>query len=106
MASPRHSHTRSGSTGISNMKRPQNTKAAAQRLAQVMAHQPADDEEEDDDLLYDFNTAVPSAGIGLAGGRQTRNRSPLVRSLHACVPMWHTVAFVCTNFMYSTCATL
>ncbi|PIN07548.1 hypothetical protein CDL12_19884 [Handroanthus impetiginosus] len=77
MASPLHRHTRSGSVGISNMKKPQNTKAAAQRLAQMMAHQPADDKEEEDDLLYDFDHAGSTAGIGLAGGRQTRSRSPL-----------------------------
>ncbi|KAL3821315.1 hypothetical protein ACJIZ3_007220 [Penstemon smallii] len=70
-----HRHTRSGIN--SNAKRPQNTKAAAQRLAQVMAHQPADDEDEEDDLLYDFDTSVPTTGIGLAGGRQSRNRSPM-----------------------------
>ncbi|KAK6134466.1 hypothetical protein DH2020_031783 [Rehmannia glutinosa] len=80
MASPLHRHTRSGSTGISSMRKPQNTKAAAQRLAQVMAHQPADDEEEEDDLLYGYDSAVPTAGIGLAGGRHSRNRSPLVRN--------------------------
>ncbi|KAL0399556.1 UNVERIFIED_CONTAM: Coiled-coil domain-containing protein SCD2 [Sesamum radiatum] len=62
------------------MKRPQNTKAAAQRLARVMAHQPTDDEEEEDDL-FDFDKSIPSAGIGLAGGRQTKNRpSVSVRS--------------------------
>lgn len=62
------------------MRRPQNTKVAAQRLAQVMAHQPADDEDDEDDL-YGFESAVPSVGIGLAGGKKTRNRSPTVRSL-------------------------
>ncbi|KAL6554323.1 hypothetical protein OROMI_019996 [Orobanche minor] len=73
MASPMNRHIRSGSAGVS-VRKPQNTKAAAQRLAQVMAHQPADDDEEDeDDLLYDFD----SAGIGLAGGRHARTRSPL-----------------------------
>lgn len=76
MTSPLRHHERS-SSGMS-VRRPQNTKAAAQRLARVMATQSADDEEEEDDLLCDFN----SAGIGLAGGRQTRNRSPLVRRLH------------------------
>ncbi|XP_042026720.1 coiled-coil domain-containing protein SCD2-like [Salvia splendens] len=73
MTSPMHQHTRSTSTNLS-MKKPQN-KAAAQRLAEVMAQQPADDEEEDE--LYDFNSGVPSAGIGLAGGRQARGRSPM-----------------------------
>ncbi|CAI9757151.1 unnamed protein product [Fraxinus pennsylvanica] len=77
MASPMHRHSRTVSSGITNMKRPQNTKAAAQRLAQVMAHQPADDDEEEDDLMYDYSPAIPSAGIGLAGGRPTRNRSPM-----------------------------
>ncbi|KAL0306657.1 UNVERIFIED_CONTAM: Coiled-coil domain-containing protein SCD2 [Sesamum radiatum] len=62
------------------MKRPQNTKAAAQRLARVMAHQSTDDDEEEDDL-YDFDKSIPSAGIGLAGGRQTKSRpSVSVRS--------------------------
>ncbi|XP_047962212.1 coiled-coil domain-containing protein SCD2-like [Salvia hispanica] len=55
------------------MKRPQN-RAAAQRLAEVMAHQPADDEEEEDDL-YDLSSGGPSAGIGLAGRRQARSSS-------------------------------
>ncbi|KAK4439042.1 Coiled-coil domain-containing protein SCD2 [Sesamum alatum] len=64
------------------MKRPQNTKAAAQRLARVMAHQSADDEEEEDDL-YDFDKSIPSAGIGLAGGRQTKNRPSV--SVHSSV---------------------
>ena len=77
MTSPMHQHTRSTSTNLS-MKKPQN-KAAAQRLAEVMAQQPADDEEEDE--LYDFNSSVPSAGIGLAGGRQARSRSPMVSYL-------------------------
>ncbi|KAL3651094.1 hypothetical protein CASFOL_007497 [Castilleja foliolosa] len=77
MSSPMNRHIRSGSTGISNMRKPQNTKAAAQRLARVMAHQSADDDDEEDDLLYDFDSAAPSTGIGLAGGRNARTRSPL-----------------------------
>ncbi|KAL0362580.1 UNVERIFIED_CONTAM: Coiled-coil domain-containing protein SCD2 [Sesamum calycinum] len=73
-------HSHSGSAGLSTMKRPQNTKAAAQRLARVMAHQSTDEEEEEDDL-YDFDKSIPSAGIGLAGGRQTKSRpSVSVRS--------------------------
>lgn len=95
----RHSRT----TPSASMKRPQN-KEAAQRLAQVMAHQPADEEEEDDDL-YDFDSGIPSTGIGLAGGRQARNRSPLVRSLHTCVHIWHAIASICRNYMHSICAT-
>ncbi|KAL8507802.1 hypothetical protein ACS0TY_018363 [Phlomoides rotata] len=68
-----HHHHHGRSSSAMSMRRPQNTKAAAQRLARVMANQSADDDEEEDDLLCDFN----SAGIGLAGGRQTRTRSPL-----------------------------
>ncbi|KAL8512323.1 hypothetical protein ACS0TY_018702 [Phlomoides rotata] len=75
MSSPvhHHHHHHGRSSSAMSMRRPQNTKAAAQRLARVMANQSADDDEEEDDLLCDFN----SAGIGLAGGRQTRTRSPL-----------------------------
>ncbi|XP_031102085.1 coiled-coil domain-containing protein SCD2 isoform X3 [Ipomoea triloba] len=75
-SSPFLHHTRSGSA--SNARKPQNTKAAAQRLAQVMSNQTADDDdEEEDDLLFDSASANLSAGIGLAGGRSTRNRSPM-----------------------------
>ncbi|CAH2072864.1 unnamed protein product [Thlaspi arvense] len=48
----RHHHARSSSvTGMSNVKRAQNVaaKAAAQRLAKVMASQTTDDDDEDDD---------------------------------------------------------
>lgn len=77
MTSPMHRHARSGSTGA-NLKKP-NTKAAAQRLAQVMAHQSAaDDSDEEDDLLYDYTPAnASSIGLG-AGGRAARPRSPMV----------------------------
>lgn len=44
-----------------------------------MSNQTADDDdEEEDDLLFDSASANLSAGIGLAGGRSTRNRSPMV----------------------------
>ncbi|EPS68720.1 hypothetical protein M569_06050, partial [Genlisea aurea] len=74
---PLHHHTRSSSNV---MKKPQNAKAAAQRLAQVMAHQSGedDDDDEDDDLLYDLNSAPSSTGVGLAGSRPAAaNRSPM-----------------------------
>ncbi|XP_073029158.1 coiled-coil domain-containing protein SCD2-like [Primulina eburnea] len=81
MASPMNRHGRSSSTGLSNMKRPQNTKLAAQRLAQVMAHQPADDEDDDDDL-HGFEPGILSVGIRLGEGRQAKSRSPMsVRTL-------------------------
>ncbi|KAL3848649.1 hypothetical protein ACJIZ3_010531 [Penstemon smallii] len=81
-ASPVPRHTRFGSSsGLSNVKRPQNTKAAAQRLAKVMAHQPADDDDdEEDDLLYDYDSAIPSVGLGLAGGRKTGSTPMSVRT--------------------------
>ncbi|KAL3728196.1 hypothetical protein ACJRO7_032874 [Eucalyptus globulus] len=73
--SPLHRHARSGSTGY--MKKAQ-TKAAAQRLAQVMAHQLGDDEDdEDDDLSYEYTPASGAGSIGLAGGRAPRGRSPM-----------------------------
>lgn len=61
-------HARSTSVaGISNIKRNQNyaAKAAAQRLAQVMASQAADhnndddDDDEDDDLDFGFAAPIP-----------------------------------------------
>ncbi|KAJ0896162.1 putative Coiled-coil domain-containing protein SCD2 [Helianthus annuus] len=65
MSPGRYHHNRSSSnSGMSNIKRNQNVaaKAAAQRLAQVMASQAtdidADDDDEDDDL--DFRFAPPS----------------------------------------------
>ncbi|XP_019187701.1 PREDICTED: coiled-coil domain-containing protein SCD2-like isoform X2 [Ipomoea nil] len=70
-------HHRSGSA--SNARKPQNTKAAAQRLAQVMSNQTAgdDEEEEEEDLLYESASVNLLAGVGLAGGRSTRNPSPM-----------------------------
>ncbi|KAI3515907.1 hypothetical protein L1887_14812 [Cichorium endivia] len=65
MSPGRYHHSRSSSTtGISNIKRNQNVaaKAAAQRLAQVMASQATDvnaDEDDDDDDL-DFRYVPPS----------------------------------------------
>ncbi|XP_042475547.1 coiled-coil domain-containing protein SCD2-like [Macadamia integrifolia] len=74
MMSPMHRHARSGSTGV-NFRKPQNyaAKAAAQRLAQVMAHQQTDDDDDDEDLSLDYN---PTGSIGLASGRAMRSPSP------------------------------
>lgn len=77
MMSPLHRHARSGSTGVANLKK---QKAAAQRLAQVMAHQQADEDDEEDDLFNDYSS-VSGGSIGLAGGRSMRSRSPLVIGL-------------------------
>lgn len=75
-------HNRSGSTGLANSRRGQNNaaKAAAQRLAKVMASS-ADDEDEEDDLSFDYSLASGTGSIGLAGGRSVRARSPMVISV-------------------------
>ncbi|CAI9284411.1 unnamed protein product [Lactuca saligna] len=70
-----HRHSRSGSI----VKRSQNTKEAAQRLAQMMSHQQTDDSEDDEDLLSDFSPpATTSSSSAPATGRsQIRHRSPM-----------------------------
>ncbi|KAL4579615.1 hypothetical protein LXL04_015769 [Taraxacum kok-saghyz] len=81
MASPRgvtsptiHRHSRSASI----VKKSQNTKAAAQRLARMMSHQQTDDSEDEDDLLYDFSPPASSSSSAPATGRsQIRHRSPM-----------------------------
>ncbi|XP_004501742.1 coiled-coil domain-containing protein SCD2-like isoform X2 [Cicer arietinum] len=63
--SPAHPQSRLGptSTGLSTVKRTQNVaaKAAAQRLARVMASQTVDDDDEDDDLGFRYGAPPPSA---------------------------------------------
>ncbi|KAL4362074.1 hypothetical protein GQ457_04G035950 [Hibiscus cannabinus] len=66
-SSPAHPQSRSqlgAGSGFSTIKRTQNfaAKAAAQRLAQVMASQTTDDDEEDDDLGFRFSgpPSIPS----------------------------------------------
>ncbi|KAF5453923.1 hypothetical protein F2P56_023634 [Juglans regia] len=85
MMSPRNRHARSGSLTGANLKK---QKAAAQRLAQVMAHQQADEGDEEDDLFDDYSTTVGGVGsIGLAGGRSVRSISPMtVRSVQEQPP--------------------
>ncbi|RZB49492.1 Coiled-coil domain-containing protein SCD2 isoform B [Glycine soja] len=83
--SPLHRHARAGSTGsaMTNVRRAQNnaTKAAAQRLAQVMS-QTDDDDEDEDDVPLDYSAIAGSGGIGLGGGRPMPTRSPMaVRSV-------------------------
>lgn len=92
MMSPLNRHARAGSTGsaMTNVRRAQNnaTKAAAQRLAQVMSHQ-MDDDDDDDDIALDYSAISGTGSIGLAGGRATRPRSPMVT---AFTPFLHTIA--------------
>lgn len=77
MMSPMNRHVRTGSTGIGNFRKTPNnaTKAAAQRLAQVMAHQHADDDDDDDDLSIDYNPPSTTSTLGLSG-RSMRSRTP------------------------------
>ncbi|KAI3847487.1 hypothetical protein MKW92_024527 [Papaver armeniacum] len=78
MMSPMNRHVRTGSTGIGNFRKTPNnaTKAAAQRLAQVMAHQHADDDDDDDDdLSIDYNPPSATSTLGLSG-RSMRSRTP------------------------------
>ncbi|XP_058076591.1 coiled-coil domain-containing protein SCD2-like isoform X2 [Magnolia sinica] len=89
MMSPMHRHMRSGSIGVGNSRRPQNNaaKAAAQRLAQVMAHQQTDDEDDDDDddMSVDYEPlSASSSSIGIAAGRAMKPPSP--RSLRSLGP--------------------
>ncbi|XP_068665493.1 coiled-coil domain-containing protein SCD2-like [Aristolochia californica] len=85
--SPAHHHARSSSaSGFSTIKRTQNVaaKAAAQRLAQVMASQTAgDDDDEDDDLAPSFrypppfsNNSVGNSVPAISTSRPTRSPSP------------------------------
>lgn len=87
LASPIHPrHVRTGSAGAPGVRKAQ-TKAAAQRLAQVMSHQPADDEDsEEEDLSVDYKNTPTSIGtIGLAGGRRMpRPQSPKVTWFFFC----------------------
>ncbi|XP_072976030.1 coiled-coil domain-containing protein SCD2-like isoform X1 [Typha angustifolia] len=81
--SPVHRHVRSGSAGGA-FRRQQNTaaRAAAQRLARVMAHQPTgddarsgddDDDDDDDDEPFDLSAPLPELSTPR---RSTRSPSP------------------------------
>ncbi|KAM1526120.1 hypothetical protein ACFX10_010496 [Malus domestica] len=78
MMSPMNHHGRSGSVGMVGARKVQHTKAAAQRLAHVMAHKPADDDDEDDDdLSYDPGLSSRTGSLGLVCGRSMRPSSPM-----------------------------
>ncbi|KAK1319087.1 hypothetical protein QJS10_CPB04g00773 [Acorus calamus] len=96
-SSPMHvrggGHVRSGSAGPSNFRRPQQARAAAQRLARVMAHQPAEDDDgsdtdrdhddgdDDDDFYQPPSARVARRSRSPAVGRNLGDNSPSVRSV-------------------------
>ncbi|KAE8697330.1 Coiled-coil domain-containing protein SCD2 [Hibiscus syriacus] len=91
-SSPAHPQSRSqlgAGSGFSTIKRTQNAaaKAAAQRLAQVMASQTNDEDEEDDGLGFRFSgpPVIPSYN-GLNHSRNFVEHDPSVRSTSAGRP--------------------
>ncbi|KAJ7957490.1 coiled-coil domain-containing protein SCD2 [Quillaja saponaria] len=82
MSPVRNLHARSSSaTGISSIKRTQNVaaKAAAQRLAQVMASQTADDDEEDEDDLGFRYSAPPPLSLSRNVANASKSSVPSAR---------------------------
>ncbi|XP_017628480.1 coiled-coil domain-containing protein SCD2-like [Gossypium arboreum] len=80
-SSPLQRHTRSGSSyGSTGNPRKAQTKAAAQRLAAVMAHQQNDDDGDDYDQL-DHSSVSSTGSIGFSGARPTRPLSPLTKNV-------------------------
>ncbi|KAM0962285.1 hypothetical protein ACFX13_021856 [Malus domestica] len=84
MSPVRGHHARSSSaSGISNIKRTQNfaAKAAAQRLAQVMASQTADgDDDEDDDLGFRYSVPPPLSVSRNANSAGAKPAAPSLKS--------------------------
>ncbi|RXH71669.1 hypothetical protein DVH24_025170 [Malus domestica] len=84
MSPVRGHHARSSSaSGISNIKRTQNfaAKAAAQRLAQVMASQTADgDDDEDDDLGFRYSVPPPLSVSRNANSPGAKPAAPSLKS--------------------------
>eukprot|EP01018_Ginkgo_biloba_P035160 Gb_22979 [translate_table: standard] len=70
-------HVRSGSEGLSSVKRSQNyaAKAAAQRLAQVMASQSNEDDEEDD-FAARYSSSLATDANTNVNARSTKAPSP------------------------------
>ncbi|XP_038971061.1 coiled-coil domain-containing protein SCD2-like [Phoenix dactylifera] len=95
MMSPMHRHVRTGSSGVANFRRQQNTaaRAAAQRLAHVMAHQPAGDDSDDDE-----DPAAPLPELSTPR-RAARSPSPAVYSLlYFISPLKHWGCwYICAN---------
>ncbi|XP_023642423.1 coiled-coil domain-containing protein SCD2 isoform X2 [Capsella rubella] len=66
--------------GSGRAMRPQSsmTKTQPQGRPVMAIHQPADDDNEDDDTPYVYTSGIPS--VGLASGRAARSRSPLTKT--------------------------
>ncbi|CAN8260401.1 unnamed protein product [Cochlearia groenlandica] len=66
--------------GSSRTMRPQSsmTKTQPQGRPVMALHQPADEENEDDETPHVYTSGIPS--VGLAGGRSARSRSPLTKN--------------------------
>ncbi|KAJ9676530.1 hypothetical protein PVL29_021846 [Vitis rotundifolia] len=88
--SPAHPHSRlaSGAGGVSTIKRSQNVaaKAAAQRLAQVMASQTADDDDDDDDLGFRYSAPPPPAPSSYASSINSNNSISSARATRSPSP--------------------
>lgn len=81
MSPGRYHHSRNSSaSGISSVKRTQNfaAKAAAQRLAQVMASQAADDVDDDEDDLGFRYSAPPPIALSMKMNKPPGISSPSV----------------------------
>ncbi|CAI0381410.1 unnamed protein product [Linum tenue] len=88
---PHHARSSSASSGLSTIKRNQNfaAKAAAQRLAQVMASQTADDDDDDpDDLDFRYSAPPPlSISRTSAASNATAHPAPrIARSPSPAIP--------------------
>lgn len=124
--SPAHPQSRLGQpSGYSTIKRTQNVaaKAAAQRLAQVMASQTVDDDDEDDDDLG-FRFAAPtsfgnnsannngsgSALSGVSFGKPNRSPSPAVsqnNSFRSALVYLNCVSYsICLSLSFKTVSLL
>ncbi|XP_010421737.1 PREDICTED: coiled-coil domain-containing protein SCD2-like isoform X2 [Camelina sativa] len=66
--------------GSGRAMRPQSSmnKSQPQGRPVMPVHQPADDDNEDDETPYVYTSGIPS--VGLAGGRAARSRSPLTKT--------------------------
>lgn len=84
--SPAHPNSRSqsGAMGFSTIKRTQNVaaKAAARRLAQVMASQTnADDEDEDDDLGFRYDAPPPPSSSSFSSNSSHNSTASYIPSI-------------------------